>query len=192
MGRIDITGQMFGRYLVLEEDGRDKYSKIMYKCLCACGNVRRVNSNNLRSGNSTSCGCLRNEKVSKINKGKTLSKEIRIKMSMAKQNITNEEYWDGFTTPEHTKIRQSPKYAQWRLSVYERNNFTCQMCGDDKGGNLQAHHIATFGNNKKLIFTLWNGITLCKECHEKVNHHEAEYQAEFLNHNLQGFFKGNN
>lgn len=62
--------------------------------------------------------------------------------------------------------RNSPKYIQWRTSVLERDNYTCQHCGQ-KGGELNAHHIKPFAEYKELRTELSNGITLCKECHKK-------------------------
>lgn len=38
MGRKDLTGQRFGKLVVLEEAGKDgKYS--LWKCHCDCGNT---------------------------------------------------------------------------------------------------------------------------------------------------------
>ena len=68
-GRIkNITGKRFGRLLVLEEAGRDKFNNVLWKCLCDCGTMKVINSNNLRRGDTKSCGCLNREKTSEANK----------------------------------------------------------------------------------------------------------------------------
>jgi len=46
MGRkIDLLGQRFNRLIVLEEAGRNKQGKVLWKCLCDCGKVKNVNRN---------------------------------------------------------------------------------------------------------------------------------------------------
>ena len=59
--RLDLTGQRFGRLLVLENGGHkirsNGESVIIWKCLCECGNVTFVPTGALRSGGTQSCGC---------------------------------------------------------------------------------------------------------------------------------------
>ena len=72
--------------------------------------------------------------------------------------------WDHTITDEERLIgRFYPEYKQWRKAVYERDNYTCQICG---GTNLNAHHLEGYANNKELRISLDNGITLCKKCHK--------------------------
>ena len=58
---IDLTGQTFGRLAVLECVGKNKHGKYLWRCLCSCGNEIIAVGNNLTSGNTGSCGCLRKE-----------------------------------------------------------------------------------------------------------------------------------
>lgn len=64
--------------------------------------------------------------------------------------------------------RNSSEYAQWRKKVFERDGYTCQMCGV-KGGVLNAHHIKKYSEFPNLRYDLDNGVTLCKGCHRKVH-----------------------
>jgi len=60
--RVDLTGHRFGRLVVTGEKGRDgKGSRIKWYCLCDCGTPVEVTGSNLRSGNTTSCGCRRTD-----------------------------------------------------------------------------------------------------------------------------------
>jgi hypothetical protein len=62
---VDVVGQRFGRYLVIEKsEKRTKAMKQMVLCKCDCGTEREVVVGNLRSGLSTSCGCWKDEKTS--------------------------------------------------------------------------------------------------------------------------------
>lgn len=77
----------------------------------------------------------------------------------------NNNKWNGGVTSDNEKIRKSLDYINWRNSIFERDNYTCQCCGDDVGGNLQAHHIVNFSEFEDLRFDITNGICLCVNCH---------------------------
>lgn len=81
-------------------------------------------------------------------------------------------YKDG-KYAERRGQRETAEYKQWRYSVYLRDKFACQFCGDARGGNLNAHHIFAFADYPDLRTNLDNGITLCKRCHEE-QHYKAE------------------
>lgn len=57
---------------------------------------------------------------------------------------------------------------EWRTAVFQRDNYTCQWCGQ-VGGRLQAHHIKPFMEYPNLRLELSNGITLCLECHKETD-----------------------
>ena len=60
---IDLTGMRFGRLVVIAKAEPNKsYHGAMWECLCDCGNRTIVNARNLKSGNTSSCGCYGNEK----------------------------------------------------------------------------------------------------------------------------------
>lgn len=77
-------------------------------------------------------------------------------------------YRDG-KFAERTGIRHSAEYKRWRYDVYLRDRFTCQRCGDDRGGNLHAHHILPFAHFPLCRVLVVNGITLCDMCHKEVH-----------------------
>jgi hypothetical protein len=67
------------------------------------------------------------------------------------------------------KSRNYPEYKEWRTKVFERDNFTCVMCGK-VGGQLEAHHIKPYVDHLELRVDLDNGITLCKDpCHKNAH-----------------------
>lgn len=65
MKYIDRTGQVFGRLIAIEEAGRSKSKKVLWRCKCKCGNETVVDSGSLVSGNTTSCGCYLKEQITK-------------------------------------------------------------------------------------------------------------------------------
>ena len=58
---IDLVGQTFGKLVVLRQDGMAGTNKA-WLCRCECGTETRVAGNNLRAGNTVSCGCYRAQK----------------------------------------------------------------------------------------------------------------------------------
>lgn len=64
--------------------------------------------------------------------------------------------------------RNYPEYSTWRNNVFQRDEYTCQSCGQ-VGGELNAHHIKEYKKHKELRLDLNNGTTLCKECHKKLH-----------------------
>jgi len=77
----------------------------------------------------------------------------------------NSPQWKGGISSERNQIMSSVEYKQWRIDVYERDDYTCQACSDNKGHNLNAHHILNFSDYKDLRLDVNNGITLCENCH---------------------------
>jgi len=58
----NLTGNRFGKLVVLYPAGKNGTGRCVWECQCDCGNVTIVPANNLTSGNTQSCGCLRKEK----------------------------------------------------------------------------------------------------------------------------------
>lgn len=72
MGKlIDITGQKFNQLTVLGR-GENKGKKVMWKCLCDCGNETLVYGTYLRNGHTKSCGCKRAEVAQELGKNNIL------------------------------------------------------------------------------------------------------------------------
>lgn len=65
----DLTGRYFGRWRVIRKGSRrvsksGKARRTMWVCECECGTVKEVGARALKTGMSTSCGCLQKERVS--------------------------------------------------------------------------------------------------------------------------------
>lgn len=55
--RKDLTGQRFGRLVVLDYSHSDRHGQTYWRCVCDCGNETVVQRSHLISGGTTSCGC---------------------------------------------------------------------------------------------------------------------------------------
>lgn len=98
----------------------------------------------------------------------------------------NSNWRDDLTPEERATRRDMSAQAKWRVQVYERDGFSCVKCGDDTGGNLNAHHIENHSSNRVRRWDVDNGVTFCEPCH-RAFHKRFGYQtnnpgqlAEFL------------
>ena len=188
--KLELIGRVVGRLTIIEESGRDKFNKVLWTCKCTCGNNTIVASSDLNRKSIKSCGCLKRErarelgkkqakdKIEKVCKGCSNLFKVRPSRDSAifccnkcyykwkGQHPECHNNWKGGITPDNLKLRNSKEYHYWRSSVFERDRYTCQNCGDSKGGNLQAHHLRAFSRFPQLILEISNGVTLCKRCHD--------------------------
>lgn len=99
------------------------------------------------------------------------------------ESIRGKNHWNwnsNLTDEDRINKRMTDNYIVWRKSVYKRDNYTCQCCGDNKGGNLNAHHKDSYDWAIEKRLNIDNGITLCDNCHSL---------GENSFHKLNGFGK---
>lgn len=119
-------------------------------------------------------------------KGKHFSYQHRKRISDAhKARKKLHHSWKGGVVEMVRALRVSFKYRNWRKAIFERDNYTCQICGDNKGGNLNADHIIALSfilqvfqiknvDDAESCWDLWdinNGRTLCVDCHKKTDNY---------------------
>lgn len=92
---IDLTGKTFGSLSVLKQ-GEHHKGFIKWVCLCECGTKKQVRGSHLRKGESKSCGCKKNEAISKRHLADITNKRFGILtvVSRAENNKnTNKPNW---------------------------------------------------------------------------------------------------
>jgi len=105
------------------------------------------------------------ENISKGHKGMKLTEEHKRKISEA-----HRKKWDKIGRKKCKRcihFCNTYQYKKWRMSVFSRDNFTCQFCGNR--GYIEAHHIKSWAKYPKLRYKVENGITLCEDCHKLAN-----------------------
>lgn len=92
----DITGKTFGQLRV-----KAYYGDYKWYCQCSCGKFVTVRADNLKSGNTLSCGCvhkqLHSERMTEFNykrKGKT-TEEFRKRRELHKSATDLVNIWFG-------------------------------------------------------------------------------------------------
>lgn len=132
---IDITGQRFGRLLVLE-----RYDGKRWKCVCDCGNITFSDSYQLRHGVTQSCGCLHKELCGDQHRthGKTRTRLYRIRLKMKercyRQSNDNFRWYGalGITICEEW-LKSYEVFEQWALSHGYDDNLTIDRIDPEKG-----------------------------------------------------------
>jgi endogenous inhibitor of DNA gyrase (YacG/DUF329 family) len=98
--------------------------------------------------------------------------------------------WKGGTSDIKRRIRASCEWRSWRKKVFERDNYTCQICGarNSKDSNviikLHPHHIKSFAEYPELRFDVNNGQTLCSLCHYKLHGNLNKGHVRILKYKL--------
>lgn len=91
---------------------------------------------------------------------------IGCRSKLARQRA--EEKRHGYTKHQLDRLaRYSVEAAKWRKAVFERDDYSCQVCRV-RGGYLEADHIKPWAYFPDLRFELSNGRTLCRPCHDKT------------------------
>ena len=85
---LDLAGQRFGKLTAVKPTEKRMGSSVVWECLCDCGNTTFASSNNLRMGNTKSCGCLKSATKTTVDiAGQRFGKLTAIKPT--------EERWHG-------------------------------------------------------------------------------------------------
>lgn len=115
---------------------------------------------------------------------KSIASDVRF-CSMACRNNWQSEMmrgeshynWRGGITGRRQLDMARREYRDWRRAVFQRDKYTCQICGGSHGGNLRAHHIKLYSVFPELRYDVDNGITVCDNCHKKI-HSQLDIQSE--------------
>ncbi len=85
----------------------------------------------------------------------------------------NSPRWKGGISILGKRIRKGIAWENWRLSVFKRDDYTCQLCKNKSGKNnkveLHPHHIKSYKDYQELRFDVNNGLTLCSVCHHFIH-----------------------
>ena len=120
---IDLTGETFGYFTVLERAHNNKDGRTMWLCRCKCGNERIVSGKCLRNGHTKSCGCLAKE----INSERSLINRVGEQYG----RLTVIERADDYVAPN------GKHHVRW-LCQCECGNQTIVDAGDLVCGHTQS------------------------------------------------------
>lgn len=112
---------------------------------------------------------------------RTEEEKIKISNAVKKKAKRGEENpnWKGGVSNKRNLDMAAFEYRKWRDSVFRRDKYTCQHCGFDKGGIIEAHHIKPYYEYPELRYNVDNGITLCRNCHILIHTKDKEKREKW-------------
>ena len=141
-----VEGEEGNGCKLLSETYKNNSTLLLIKC--ACGEEFEVSFNVFKEQNKRQCN------------------NCGIKLKSGE----NHPNWNpDITDEEREKGRFMEGYSEWVKAVYKKDNYTCVCCGDNKGGNLNAHHLNSYNHDKEHRIDINNGVTLCKNCHKEFH-----------------------
>lgn len=93
-----MIGDTYGELLIIEEiEERDKNNHVLYRCKCSCGTEKIILGRSLRSGRSSSCGCMASIKKTKHNMNRTTEYKTWSSLKQRCYNKNDSKYkdWGG-------------------------------------------------------------------------------------------------
>lgn len=215
MGKIDLTGQRFGRLVVICENGRAKNGSVIWLCKCSCGNEVTVHGSELRRGKTQSCGCFRRDRAAECKtkhglnaSNRRLYESIRHHFRAIKNSVGCYGDWqiDSRYTPDSTGIA---KFCEDLIALqpnecnrYEKSKALDIDKDNDRDHIFRPESIVFVSrtknlNNRKCTLRLSDGTALADFCRsigiETYNQADRKrtkqyhkYQKWFREHNGEG------
>jgi ribosomal protein S16 len=186
---LNLIGLSFGRLTVIERLGQNPSGAYLWKCSCSCGGTATCVGAALKNGNSTSCGCARNEKTvarnTRHNQSYSLEYSTWCAMKKRCQNTSDTYFadyggrgiqvcarWDGSFEffLQDMGPRPSADYSIERSNVnghYEPNNcyWATQL---EQARNRRNNRLVEFEGSSFAMSELAE--------REKVDYHQLKYR----------------
>ena len=166
MGRfLDRTGLRYGRLVVTEYKGKDHRYKHLWLCKCDCGNEKIVVSDNLSSGKSNSCGCLRIDTLNSSGQQFVPNKDREV-------ILLNRQYHSIKKRSKHLGFKEVINFDVFRKIVKS----PCVYCGleyskeivDKNNKKVKPPHILKCNGIDRVDSSLGymeeNSVSCCKYC----------------------------
>lgn len=163
----DISGMRFGKLTCIKPTKKRKLRCVIWECRCDCGNICYVDTRSLKSGNTSSCGCLSSkgeQKISKILKKLNISFITQKTFNGCVNNKTNKKLKFDFYLPSYDCC----------IEYDGKQHFEeCGLCDD----SLKDRQ---YRDNIKNEFCKNNDINLLRISYLDYNKIDADYLRKAL------------
>lgn len=179
----DRTGDKYGRLTVISHSGKDHRNKHLWLCKCRCGNEKVVVGDNLSSGKSNSCGCLKAEFLARKGNQYGLYEDrekalLKVQYSHLKRRNKNKGFSDTISLEDFILLSKSPcKYCGLEYS----KEIEDRLSESKKQKRLSDHVLKCNGIDRidsSKGYTVENSVACCKYCNTaKHTMTESEFFA---------------
>jgi len=160
INKKNLLGKKFGRLTVInEEDNRGIYTR--WRCRCDCGNTTVVDTLNLNSGHTKSCGCL----ILKY-------KKIVIGDKFSRLTVIKKYKGDSCGIKWHCLCDCGTKVITLGKSLKEGNTKSCGCLKKEKN-ERQIQAVTTHGFSQTEEYNIWRGMI--ERCENEDNHKYCDY-----------------
>lgn len=168
-----MIGKKFNRLTIISKDGTDKKRQIIYSCKCDCGNTKIIAGTLLRNNTIKSCGCLRNERVSKaISRNDLLGKRFGqlLVIERSHQNGSGKTLWICLCSCGNTT-----KTLGWLLETGHTKSCGCRKRGNQTHGTIYGIYKK---DTEELIYI---GQTIKYKLEDRLKSHKILCRNDNLN-----------
>lgn len=165
MNRSKICiGDKFGRLEVVEYAGRNHRNRKTWLCQCDCGNKKVITQDDLKSGKTNSCGCLKKEIMSKKSFKDLTGKQFGewTVLELCGKNKYMERLWK-------CKCSCGAIAEVTSRSLIGGYSKSCRNCAYKKNGENQKKH----GMSRSRVYKIYNGML--NRCYNKNNYTFEHY-----------------
>jgi 5-methylcytosine-specific restriction endonuclease McrA len=207
----DITNNVYGLLTAIKICGKDNFGRNKWLFQCQCGNTTEAALNNVLTGTTKSCGCLKNKPYRRIDltnnrygrllvvsyaetkNGKAIwhckcdcGKEINVSYLKLSRDHTKSCGCLQYEMRRKLHLPKNPNAtAAWAREVKRKTPY-CIKCNSTE--KLNAHHVKPYSTNPTLRNDPNNGVTLCQKCHQKFHYRygKSTHGQDELNEFLKG------
>lgn len=147
---MDLTGQKFGKWTVIERVVSNTCQP-KFLCRCECGTERIIASQNLRKGNTTSCGCDRKKYIDLTGQ--------RFGRLVAVRRVENNHKWGFVNFLCKCDCGNEKIVGGYALRQGKALSCGCLMIENIKKANTKH------GNSRSRLYNIWHGMK--QRCYDK-------------------------